>query len=235
MRIVTDKSNFRPASQRAVTMIELMVTVTVAAIIASFLLVTLGKQSGTANDKVTYLQNRDALMAEAQDVIWNYQNPGEPNEGRLLTELHFDGSVQSVDLFYLWEIIQPHFQHRDKLRMLAVMNFNSSEFEDFWMTNLIGIDRTGYPYRTDGLEILELEYTKISDTGLKILYQHNRQMQPTSGQLQQGMGPYYPMASLKRINLYGCPNVTHQGIADLKKAIPGLIVISNWDPTPNGP
>ena len=54
-------------------MIELMVTVAVAIILAGVLMVAIGKQSGRANERVIYLQNRDALMASAYDTQWNYQ------------------------------------------------------------------------------------------------------------------------------------------------------------------
>ena len=218
--------------QRGVTMIEMMVVITVAVIIASILLATLGKQTGRANEQVTYLQDRDALMAAANDVYWNYKKPGEPYEGRLLTELHFDGSLRDKDLFYLWEIIQPHFTHRNKLRMLHTLNFNDTEFEDYWMTNLIGVDRTGYPYRTDGLEVLLLENTQIGDRGLAALYQHDQRLQPTSGRIQAGMEPFYPMSTLKQINLYGCRNVTRAGVAALQNAFPSLVIISTWNPNP---
>jgi type II secretory pathway pseudopilin PulG len=218
----------------AITMIEMMVTITVAVILASILLVSLGKQSGRANERVIYLQNRDALMATAYDTQWNYQKPGEPNEGRLLTELHFDGSVQDGDLHYLWEIIQPHFRYREKLRMLRMLNFNDSEFADNWMTNLIGVDRTGYPYRTEGLERLFLENTLISDSGLAFLYQHEPALQPRAGAIQQELKQFYPMSTLKVINLYGCPNVTRKGVAKLRKAFPNIIIISTWNPSPAG-
>ena len=49
---------------------------------------------------------------------WNYLNPIDPNAGRLISELEFDGSLREHDLFYLWEIIQPHFQHRKKMNEL---------------------------------------------------------------------------------------------------------------------
>jgi len=215
-------------------MIEMMVVVAVAAIIASFLLVTLGSQSGRANDKVIYLESRDALMAAANDTQWNYLNPGEANEGRLLTEIYFDGSLRNQDLNYLWKLIQPHFRERDKLRMLYVLNFNDTEFADNWMTNLIGIDRTGYPYRTEGLEVLLLEHTHITDRGLAFLYQHDLRVQPDARPIQQGMGPLYPMRTLKTINLYGCRNVTKRGITSLQQAFPDLIIISTWDPNPPG-
>lgn len=211
-------------------MIELMVTITVATILAGVLLVTVGKQSGRANDEVIYLQDRDALMALSNDTQWNYQTPGEPNEGRLLTELHFDGSIQNHNLFYLWQIIQPHFVHREKLRMLRVLNFNDSEFEDNWMTNLIGVDKTGYPYRTDGLEVLYLENTRITDRGLKFLYKHEPAMQPRAARIQEELKPFYAMESLKVINVYGCLGVTKKGIIALKKNFPGINVISTWEP-----
>ena len=211
-------------------MIELMVTVAVAIILAGVLMVAIGKQSGRANERVIYLQNRDALMASAYDTQWNYQEPGEANEGRLLTELHFDGSIQDDDLHYLWEIIQPHFKYRDKLRMLSTLNFNDTEFGDQWMTNLIGIDHTGYPYRTEGLEVLLLENTKISDRGLATLYEPDRSLQPSAEQIQSGMEPFYPMRSLKRINLYGCRNVTKMGITGLQQAFPDLVIITTWNP-----
>ena len=232
MRIAIHNINQSRREVRAITMIEMMVTITVAVILGSFLLSTLGKQSGRANDRVIYLQDRDALMTAAVDTQWNYQKPGEVNEGRLLTELHFDGSVRSKDLHYLWELIQPQFQHRDKLRMLFTLNFNDSEFEDSWMTNLIGINRIGYPYRVDGLEVLLLEHTLITDQGLAFLYKHDTGLQPASGQIQQDMGQFYPMSTLKRINLYGCRNVTKRGITRLQQAFPDLIIISTWDPNP---
>ena len=218
----------------AITMIEMMVTITVAVILASFLLVSLGKQSGRANEKVIYLQNRDALMTAANDTQWNYQKPGEAYEGRLLTELHFDGSLRDQNLHYLWEIIQPHFKHRDKLRMLNTLNFNDTEFADNWMTNLIGVDRTGYPYRTEGLEILMLENSLISDRGLAFLYKHERALQPRAGAIQQELKQLYPMKTIKIINLYGCRYVTKRGITKLQNAFPNLIIISTWDPSPPG-
>jgi hypothetical protein len=234
MRITGYKSRRSRRPARAVTMIEMMVTITVAVILGSFLLVTLGQQAGRADAKVVYLESRDALMAAANDTQWNYLNPGEVNEGRLLTELHFDGSLRNQDLQYLWKIIQPHFKHREKLRMLYTLNFNDTEFADNWMTNLIGIDRTGYPYRTEGLEVLQLEHTQISDRGLAILYQHDKSLQPAARPIQQGMGQFYPMSTLKSINLYGCRNVTKRGITSLQQAFPDLIIISTWDPNPPG-
>jgi type II secretory pathway pseudopilin PulG len=234
MRIAPLHPNRSRRDASAITMIEMMVTITVAVILGSFLLITLGKQSGRANEQVIYLQDRDALMALSDDTQWNYNQPGEPNEGRLLTELHFDGSIQDNDLHYLWEIIQPHFKHRDKLRMLNTLNFSDSEFADNWMTNLIGVDRTGYPYRTEGLEILTMENSLISDRGLAFLYQHEPALQPRAGAIQQDLKPFYPMKTLKTINVYGCPNVTRKGVAKLRKAFPNLIIISTWDPSPAG-
>ena len=211
-------------------MIELMVTVAVAIILAGVLMVAIGKQSGRANERVIYLQNRDALMASAYDTQWNYQEPGEANEGRLLTELHFDGSIQDDELHYLWELIQPHFKYRDKLRMLYTLDFNDSEFEDNWMTNLIGLDHTGYPYRTEALENLSLENTRISDRGLAFLYQHEPAMQPQAGAIQQELKQFYPMSTLKTVSVYGCVNVTKRGITKLQNAFPNLIIISTWNP-----
>jgi len=218
----------------AITMIEMMVTITVAVILASILLATLGKQTGRADAKVVYLESRDALMSTANDTQWNYLNPGEVGEGRLITELHFDGSLRDQDLHHLWKLIQPRFTHRDKLRMLYTLNFNDTVFADNWMTNLIGIDRTGSPYRTEGLEILSLEHTLISDRGLAFLYQHDLRVQPGARPIQQGMGTFYPMRTLKSINLYGCRFVTKRGITGLQQAFPNLIIISTWDPNPLG-
>ena len=232
MKIAGNNSRRSRRSAGAITLIEMMVVIAVAAILASILLSALGKQSGRANDRVIYLQDRDALMTAANDTKWNYKKPGEAYEGRLLTELHFDGSLLDQDLHYLWEIIQPQFKYRDKLRMLSTLNFNDTEFGDQWMTNLIGIDHTGYPYRTEGLEVLSLENTKISDRGLATLYEPDRSLQPSAEQIQSGMEPFYPMRSLKRINLYGCRNVTKMGITGLQQAFPDLVIITTWDPNP---
>ena len=234
MMIAGPHANRSRRDELAITMIEMMVTITVAIIMAGVLMVALGKQSGRANQRVVYLQDRDALMSTAYDTQWNYQNPGEANEGRLITELHFDGSVQDGDLHYLWELIQPHFQYRDKLRMLSTLNFNDSEFEDSWMTNLIGVDRTGYPYRTEGLENLWLENTLISDRGLAFLYQHESALQPGAAAIQTELKQLYPMKTLKVINVYGCRFVTKRGITKLQNAFPNVIIISTWDPSPPG-
>ena len=234
MMIAGPHANRSRRDELAITMIEMMVTITVAIIMAGVLMVALGKQSGRANQRVVYLQDRDALMSTAVDTQWNYQNPGEANEGRLLTELHFDGSVQDGDLHYLWELIQPQFQYRDKLRMLYTLDFNDSEFADNWMTNLIGVDRTGYPYRTEGLENLYFENSQISDRGLAFLYQHEPALQPRAGAMQVELKQFYPMISLKIVNVYGCTNVTRKGIAKLRKAFPDIIIISTWDPSPVG-
>ena len=112
------------------------------------------------------------------------------------------------------------------------MSFNDTYFADRWMTNLIGIDRTGYPYRTEGLEILLLENTPISDVGLRMLYQHVPQMQPKAPRIQAELASFYAMTNLLEINVYGCKGVTKKGIADLKKAFPHIRVISTFDPNP---
>ena len=230
MKIAGNNSRRSRRSAGAITLIEMMVVIAVAAILASILLAALGKQSGRANDRVIYLQDRDALMTAANETKWNYKNPGEANEGRLITELHFDGDLGDDDLHYLWELIQPHFKYRDKLRKLYTLDFNDSEFEDNWMTNLIGISRIGYPYRTEGLENLYFENSQISDRGLAFLYQHEPALQPRAGVIQAELKQFYPMSTLKTVNVYGCVNVTKRGITKLQNAFPNLIIISTWNP-----
>ena len=112
---------------------------------------------------------------------------------------------------------------------LDFMNFNDSYFADHWMTNIIGVDRTGYPYRLQGLERLHLENTKISDNTLKVLYQPMPYLQPKSPPIQGDMAFMYPMTNLLEINVFGCKKVTKQGLAEFKKALPHVKVISNWD------
>ena len=216
----------------AFTMIEMLVVIALIVGMAAMLLGSIGRQGSSAEKKVIYLQNRDALVAIANFHEWNYANPIDPNSGRLIRELEFDGSVREHDLFYLWEIIQPHFPHREKMIELNMISFNDTEFADRWMTNLIGIDITGYPYRTEGLQILLLENTQISDVGLRMLYQHVPELQPDSPKLQQEEDSSYAMTNLLEINVFGCPNVTEKGIADLKKALPNIKVTSTFDPFP---
>ena len=223
----TSRSN-RDAT--AYTMIEMLVVMTIVVMMASMLLGAIGRQGSSAEKKVIYLQNRDALVAIANFHEWNYINPIDPNAGRLIRELEFDGSVREHDLFYLWEIIQPHFPHREKMIELNKISFNDTEFADRWMTNLIGIDITGYPYRTEGLQILLLENTQISDVGLRMLYQHLPALQPDSPKIQQEEASSYAMTNLTEISVYGCIKVTRRGIADLNKALPNLKIISTFNP-----
>ena len=216
----------------AYTMVEILVVIAVIVLLGTILLGSIGRQGGIAEKKVIYLQNRDALVTMANDHEWNYVNPSDPSAGRRIKGLEFDGSLREHDLFYLWEIIQPHFPFREKMFELASMNFNDTYFADRWMTNLIGVDRTGYPYRTEGLEILLLENTPISDVGLRMLYQHVQQMQPKAPKIQAELASSYAMTNLLEISIFGCTNVTRNGIADLKKAIPHIKVISTFDPNP---
>ena len=216
----------------AYTMIEILVVMAIILGLASMLLGSIGRQGSSAEKKVIYLQNRDALVSIANFHEWNYANPINPNAGRLIRGLEFDGSVREHDLFFLWENIQPHFPHREKMIELNMISFNDTEFADRWMTNLIGIDITGYPYRTEGLQTLLLENTQISDVGLRMLYQHVWELQPDSPKIQQEEESSYAMTNLLEISVYGCLKVTKQGIADLKKAFPHIKVISTFDPNP---
>ena len=47
--------------------------------------------------KVIYLQNRDALVAMANDHEWNYVNPSDPSAGRRIKGLEFDGFKRQLD------------------------------------------------------------------------------------------------------------------------------------------
>ena len=98
------------------------------------------------------------------------------------------------------------------------------------MTNFIGIDQTGYPYRAEGLQKLYLEKTQISDAGLRMLYQHVWELQPDSPKIQQGEDSSYAMTNLTEISVYGCKKVTRRGISDLNRALPNLKVISTFNP-----
>jgi len=216
----------------AYTMVEILVVMAIILAMAAMLLGSIGRQGSSAEKKVIYLQNRDALVTISNFHEWNYANPIDPNSGRLISELDFDGSVREHDLFYLWEIIQPHFPHREKMDELISLSFNDTEFADRWMTNLIGIDITGYPYRTEGLRTLSLENTQISDVGLRMLYQHVPALQPHAPRIQQEEASSYAMTNLTEISVYGCIKVTRRGIADLTKALPNLKIISTFNPNP---
>lgn len=221
---------------RAVTMIELMTTVAIAGILAAMIYAVIGSQPGKAKDRTDYLQYRDDIMAAAKPggTKWNYNKPSDPQAGRLLAGLEFDPSVRLQDLHHLWLLIQPHFHMRFKMMQLDELNFNDSVFRNNWFTNIIGIDKKGYPYRLEGLEYIQLENTYITDEGLRFLYQHNKRIQPSSDTVQANLAKNYPMSSLKKINLYGCKGVSKKGVAALKKAFPGIIVITTWDSTPPG-
>ena len=221
---------------RAVTMIELMTTVAIVGILAAMIYAVIGSQPGKAKDRTDYLQYRDDIMAAAKPggTKWNYNKPSDPQAGRLISGLEFDPSVRILDLHNLWLMIQPHFHMRFKMMQLDELNFNDSSFRNNWFTNIIGIDKKGYPYRLEGLEYIQLENTYITDEGLRYLSQHNKRIQPSSDKVQANLAASYPMSSLKKINLYGCKGVSKKGVAELKKAFPGIIVITTWDPTPPG-
>ena len=215
----------------AYTMIEMLVVMTIVVTMASMLLGAIGRQGSSAEKKMRYLKNRDALVAFASSHKWDYADAGAANASRLLVELGFDGSaLRDDDLHYLWENIQPHFPHRDKMFELNLISCNDTEFADGWMTNLIGIDRTGFPYQVDGLQRLYLEKTKISDVGLRMLYQHVPELQPDSPKIQEEEALSYAMTNLLEISVYGCKNVTKKGISELQKALPNLKIISTFNP-----
>ncbi len=216
----------------AYSMIELLVVITIIIMVAAMMLGSLGSQSSKAEDRLNYLQWRDALVATANYAEWDYHKPSDPQAGREIAELEFDGSIRKKDLYFLWELIQPHFLLRYRMNNLDLMDFNDSYFRDQWMTNLIGIDRTGYPYRTEGLQRLYLENTSITDTGLKHLYEHVKYLQPKAPKIQAAYASSYAMTNLLVINVYGCKGVTRGGIADLKRAFPHIKVISTFDPNP---
>ena len=225
--IETNRSN-RDAA--AYTMIEIMVVITIILMIAGLLLGSLGGQSKKAKDRMNYLQWRDDIVSAAQWHKWNYLKPSDPQAGRQIAELEFDASIRDKDLHNLWELIQPHFIMNWKMNDLDLLNFNDSYFADNWMTNIIGIDRTGYPYRLQGLQRLWLENTYVSDNALKILYQPMPYLQPKAPPIQGDLNSSYAMTNLLEINVFGCKKVTKQGIADFKKALPHVKVISTFDP-----
>ena len=215
----------------AFTMIEMMVTITIILMLAALLLGAMGGKIRGSRDRVNYLQWRDDIVAVAKFFKWDYHKSGSADAGRKIAELQFDPSVRDEDLHNMWELIQPHFMLRHNMNKLDFLNFRRSDFfTDHWMTNIIGIDQTGYPYRLDGLERLYLEDTRISDNTLKVLYQPMPYLQPSQGEIQGDLNSTYAMTSLLEIDVYKCKKVTKQGIADLKKALPNVKVRSNWDP-----
>ena len=98
---------------------------------------------------------RDALMALAKECKWNYDEQTDPNMDRRIKELIFAPDVRDEHLHYLWAMLQRQFHYRFKTTSLSKLSFNKCEFSDSWMTNIIGVDRVGFPYRTEGLRILE--------------------------------------------------------------------------------
>ena len=233
---MNSKSHLRPArrAERAATMIEIMTAVAICGILAAMIYPVISSQPGKAKDRTDYLQWRDDLAAAAKHTTWNYNKQTDPQLGRRIQKLEFDPSVRLQDLHYMWRMIQPHFTARFNMIDLEEMNFNDSAFRNQWFTNIIGVDQKGYPYRLEGLEVLELENTFITDAGLRFLYQHDKRIQPSADRIQTELAKSYPLSNLKKINLYGCKSVTKKGVADLKKAFPGIIVITTWDPTPPG-
>ena len=217
----------------AFTMIEMMVTITIILMLAALLLGSMGGKIRGSRDRVNYLQWRDDIVAAAKFFKWDYHKSGSADAGRKIAELQFDPSVRDEDLHNLWELIQPHFLLRYRMNNLDTMYFNDSYFRDQWLTNFIGIDRTGYPYRTEGLQRLHLENTPITDTGLKHLYEHVSYLQPKAPKIQAESASSYAMTNLLEINVYGCKGVTRGGIADLKRAFPHIKVISTFDPNPD--
>ena len=225
-----NQSSPRQSGIRGATLIEIMVAVAVLGILAAMLLTVIGKQSGQAKDRTDYVAYRDALMAIAKECKWNYHEQTDPNMDRRIKELIFAPDVRDEHLHYLWAMLQRQFHYRFKTTSLSKLSFNQCEFSDSWMTNIIGVDRVGFPYRTEGLRILELDYTPVTDRGLAFLYKHEKAMQPTAGKIQAGLAGQYAMTNLGKISVYGCPNVTQAGIAELKRNIPGIVVISRWEP-----
>lgn len=218
---------------RGLSLIEILVVITILGILASMLLSVIANQKKLAKQRLKYIQNRDAIMAEAKEVIWNYADPSNPGEGRRLSKVYFDPSIQDRDLHYLWELIDPFFHHRDRMVALRLLDFAHSDFNDQFMTNIIGVQKSR-PYRLEGLKLLCLDYTKVTDDGLKFLYKHDTKLQPKTGAIAPAWAWDYPMTNLVAVSVRGCPGVTRSGVADLKQNLPNLIVIADWDLNPKG-
>ena len=83
---VSQSSNSLPPHAAAYTLIELLVTITVIIILGTMVLGKIGAAGSIAEKKVIYLQNRDTLVAMANDHEWNYVDPIDPNAGRMPAE-----------------------------------------------------------------------------------------------------------------------------------------------------
>ena len=223
----------KKSSISGLTLVELLVVVTIIGILASILLPVITGQKKVARAKLKYTANRDALMTESSKMVWDYYEASNPSQGRRISEIYFDPSVQTKDLHYMWELIEPQFHLRHRMVSIKLLNFESSDFQDHWMTNMIGVWR-GLPYRLEGLQILTLDYTAVTDKGIKHLYSYDPALQGSTLPVQQHLMQDYAMTNLLQISLLKCPNITRKGVADLKKGLPGVVVISNWDPNPQG-
>ena len=221
-------------SNRGLTLTELLLVVAIIGILSSLLLSVIVNQKRLTKHRLKYIQNRDALMAEASEVRWDYHEATNPSQDRRISEIYFDPSIQPRDLHFMWEIIEPDFHLRDRMMALRVLDFCDSEFQDHWMTNMIGVYR-GFPYRLEGLRSLAFDYTPISDKGIAFLYKYDPSIQQNKHQqVEWQLMKNYPMTNLVQISLLGCRNITRKGVGQLKKAIPGIVVITDWDPHPPG-
>ena len=220
-------------SRKGLTLVEILVVVVIIGILATMLLSVIANQKKLAKQRLKHIQNRDAIMATAKEVIWNYTDPSNPGEGRRMSKVYFDPDIKDRDLHYLWELIDPFYHHRDRMVALRHLDFARSDFNDQFMTNIIGL-KMGRPYRLEGLKLLCLDYTKVTDSGLKFLHKHNPQLQPKAGALAPAWAWDYPMTNLVAVSVIGCPGVTKSGVADLKQNLKNLIVITDWDMNPKG-
>jgi len=223
----------KKTSIRGLTLTELLVVITIIGILALLLLSVITGQKKIAKAKTKYIANRDALMTEATHMQWDYYDVSNPSQGRRISEIYFDESVRDQDLHYMWELVEPNFHLRDRIVSIKLLDLQKTGFEDHWMTNMIGVWR-GQPYRLEGLKFLSLDYTQVSDKGISFLYKYDPVLQHNTLPLQPHLMKYYAMTNLQQISLLRCPNITKKGVADLKKGLPGIVVITDWDPNPKG-
>lgn len=185
-------------------------------ILSSMLLPAVVNARRMTERRVTYLQYREYLMA----VSTSFSETAHLDQP-LLVGLDFsESSVVYKDIkIYYNELVESTFLDGfpyPEMRYFKNLDFSSTEFDDRWMREIVP---------TPVLRTLILDNTKVTDEGLRWLYEH---------QLDEDDGAdiWYPLPrkTLRFLSVVMCPGVSDEMVERLRQKLPKCMVVKKIGP-----